>query len=326
MRAPTGKTIGVLKSSVNSFIDNDCSTMAAALSYYTAFSLPPLLVLVVTVAGFFWTPDDVSGQLEHHITNVVGEGGWMQIETMMKASQEHSTGGLAAIMGGCILLFGATGVMVQLQSSLNSIWGVEPDPEQGGVRSFITKRVLSLGMIIAIAFLLLVSLVLTAVLNAVGGYISEWFGEQISSWIPLMINFVVSFTVFMMLFAAMFKWLPDAEMHWKDTWLGAGTTALLFMFGKFALGMYLSSTDNSRYGEAASFVLLLLWVYYSGMIFLLGAEFTQTWARQKGAGIEASEGAVQVFEKKIIVDRSYSENENKEKEQSAESSSETPSS
>ncbi|MAT13802.1 MAG: ribonuclease BN [Planctomyces sp.] len=307
MHSPKGRTAGVIKESFSRFIDNDCPTMAAALAYYTAFSLPPLLVLVVTVAGTFWRPQDVGEQLEHHITNIVGQGGWIQIQQMMESAQAQSTGGGAALMGITILLFGATGVMVQLQFSLNRIWGVEPDPEQGGVKNFMMKRILSLAMIIAIAFLLLVSLVLTAVLKVLGGYISEMMGSTVSSWTPLMINFVVSLVVFMLLFAAMFKWLPDAEMHWKDTWLGAGVTALLFMLGKFGLSLYLSSTDQSRYGEAASFVLLLLWVYYSGMIFLLGAEFTQTWARRKGDGIEASKGAVQVIEKKIIVDPSMRE-------------------
>ncbi|MEZ6046441.1 MAG: YihY/virulence factor BrkB family protein [Planctomycetaceae bacterium] len=301
MRSSSASVFSVIRQSVMQFIDNDCMTMAAALAYYTAFSLPPLLLLVATVAGFFWSPEEVSHQLEYQISNVMGKGGWMQIELMMESARIHERGGMAALIGGIVLLFGATGVMVQLQSSLNHIWGVQPDPETGGMKNFILKRLLSLAMIIAIAFLLLVSLILTTVLNAFGNIFSEWFPADQTSWIPFAVSFIVNLTIFMLLFAAMFKWLPDAEMDWKDTWLGAATTAILFMLGKFGLGVYLATTENSQYGEAASFVLILLWVYYSGMIFLLGAEFTQIWARKRGSGIEAAPGAVEVIEKTIPV-------------------------
>lgn len=297
MSSSTG-FVPIIKKTASEFSDDECSTMAAALAYYTAFSLPPLLVLIITVAGWIWSAEAVTAQVEQQVSSVVGEGGWKQVESMMKAADEkQSSGGFAAIIGIIALLFGATGVMVQLQAALNKAWEVQPDPEQAGLKAFLTKRVLSLAMIIAVAFLLLVSLVLTAVLNAMAGMVSSWMPAGTGSWLPLAINFVVSFVVFTLLFAAMFRWLPDAEVRWRDTWVGAGATALLFMIGKFALGMYFSMTDTGQYGAAASFVLLLLWVYYSGMIFLFGAEFTQVWAKRHGRQIMPEEGAVRVVEK-----------------------------
>jgi membrane protein len=288
---------GVVKKSASEFSEDDCAMMAAALSYYTAFSLPPLLVLVVTAAGWIWSPEAVSGQVERQVADVIGEGGWQQVEAMMQAAGDKTRGGWAAVAGIAALLFGATGVMIQLQSALNKAWEVQPDPKAGGIRNFVLKRMLSLGMIMAVAFLLVVSLVLTAVLNAAGSLMTSWLPEGMADWIPLAVNFFVSLVVFTLLFAAMFKWLPDAEMQWKDTWIGAATTSLLFMLGKFLMGLYFSMTDAETYGTAASFVLLLLWVYYSGMIFLFGAEFTQVWAKHRGAGIAPDQGAVRVVEK-----------------------------
>jgi membrane protein len=296
MNTPDDSRIGALKQTANEFVADDCPMMAAALAYYTAFALPPLLVLIVTIAGWIWSPQAVTGQLEQQATDVVGKGGWQQMESMMQAADQQKGGVIATIVGIIALLFGATGVMVQLQAALNRAWEVQPDPEQGGIKSFLGKRVLSLAMILGVAFLLLVSLVLTAALNAMGGMLTGWLPQGVSSWVPLAINFVVSLIVFTLLFAAMFKWLPDADVRWKHMWIGAATTALLFMLGKFALGLYFSMSDQETYGAASSFVLLLLWIYYSGMIFLLGAEFTQVWAKRHGGEIAPTEGAVRVVE------------------------------
>lgn len=296
MKPDNDSSSGTLKQTANEFSEDDCPMMAAALAYYTAFAMPPLLVLIVTVAGWIWSPEAVTGQLEQQATDVVGQGGWQQMESMMHAAHQQKGGVFATVIGLIALLFGATGVMVQLQYALNRAWEVQPDPDQGGIKTFLFKRILSLAMILAVAFLLLVSLVLTAVLNAMGGMVTGWLPEGVSSWVPAAIHFVVSLIVFTLLFAAMFKWLPDAEVQWKDVWVGAGATALLFMVGKFALGLYFSLTDQGTYGAAASFVLLMLWIYYSGMIFLFGAEFTQVWAKRHGGGIAPAEGAVRVVE------------------------------
>lgn len=286
--------MGVIKRSASEFSTDGCATMAAALAYYTAFSLPPLMVLIVTVAGWFWSPEAVTGKVEQQVSSVVGEGGWTQIESMMQSAGEQNRGPLAAIVGIVVLLLGATGVMVQLQAALNTAWGVQPDPEQGGVKNFIVKRMLSLGMILAVAFLLIVSLVLTSVLNAASGYVTSALQDAVAEWVPVAINFAVSMLVFALLFAAMFKWLPDAEVRWSDTWRGALVTALFFMLGKLALGLYFANTNMETYGAAASFVLLLLWAYYSGMIFLFGAELTRVWSQHRGADIVPSAGAIRV--------------------------------
>lgn len=285
----------VLSRTWTEFSDDDCMSMSAALAYYTAFSLPPLLAIIVTVAGWIWSPEEVTSQLEAQISSVAGEGGWEQTEEMMKQAEEKKQGGwLATIVGFVVLLFGATGVMVQLQYALNKAWGIQPDPQAGGIKNFIMKRILSFAMILGIAFLLLVSLALTTILNAMGGQIEQWMPAGTAAWIPMAVNFVASFAVILLLFAAMFKWLPDAEIQWKQTWIGAAVTALLFMVGKYLLSWYFSATDAGAYGAVASFLLVLLWVYYSSIILLLGAEFTQVWARRHGAEIQPSQGAVSV--------------------------------
>ncbi len=297
-------TLRILKRTITHFSDDDCPMMAAALAYYTAFSLPPLFVLIITVAGLIWSADAVEGQLETQVTSVIGEGAWQQIQTMMEAAREHQQGMVAALIGIGALLFGATGVMVQLQAALNKTWEVQPDPDQGGVKNFLTKRLLSLAMIIAVTFLLLVSLVLTTVLNAMADVVSGWLPAGVATWVPLAVNFAVSFFIFTLLFAGMFKWLPDANVCWRDTWIGAIATALLFMAGKLLLALYFSRSDTGGYGAASSLVLLLVWVYYSSMIFLLGAEFTQVWASRHGRPISPDDGAVRVIHQTKRVDES----------------------
>jgi len=269
--------------------------MAAALAYYAALAMPPLLVLIVSVAGWIWGPDDVRGQLEQQVTNVVGAGGWTQIQTMMhSAEHQDNRGTIATVLSMGLLLFSATGVMLQLQFALNKAWGVMPDPATGGVKTFVMKRLLSLTMILGIAFLLIVSLLLTAVLSFFSSRVNALLPAGHEGWIAHVINVLVNAVVFTALFAAMFKWLPDAVIHWRDTLVGAGITSALFLMGQFGMGLYFGMKAEGAYGVASSFVLLLLWVYYSSMIFLLGAEFTQVWARLRGMEISPEPGAVRV--------------------------------
>lgn len=284
---------GLLKATFNGFLDDECATMAAALAFYTAISLPPLLVLLLAIAGF-WDPEGVEGVIRHQTTEVIGRRGWDQVETMMKAAQEEQRAGIAAALSIAMLLFGATGVMVQLQAALNKAWEVEPDPDQGTVRNFILKRLLSIAMIMGIAFVLIVSLALTAVLQTASGWIKGFLPEPTSGLLPYAIDVSVSLIVYTGLFAAMFKWLPDAETTWRDVWIGGITTALLFMLGKLGLSLYFELQGGGPYGGASAFVLILLWVYYSSMILLLGAEFTQSWARSRGRQITPVDGAVRV--------------------------------
>lgn len=292
--------VPILKQTLRDFSDDECPTMAAALSYYTVFALPPLLLLIVMIAGAVMDPQDVREALQGQLGSLLGRSGGEEIRTIMEKAQETKTPDanrpVAAILGIATLLLGATGVFTQLQAALNKAWEVKPDPEQGGVKNFLMKRIFSFGMILAIAFLLLVSLALTAAVSALGqglGRMLPGVGE------PLLhvLNFVVSFGVITFLFAAMFRIVPDAQVAWRDSWVGAAATAVLFMIGKYAIGFYLGrSNPGEVYGAAGSLAVILVWIYYASMIVFLGAEFTQTWAERRGEGVVPEEGAVRVVQ------------------------------
>ncbi len=276
------------------FSDDECPMMASSLAYYTTFSLPPLLVIVISLAGLVWGQEAVRGRIGQELTGVVGTAGVAQLETMIDAASRPRKGLLASALGVALLLFGATGVVAQMQYSLNKICHVKPDPRQGGVWQFLHRRILSFAMILAIAFLLIVSLVVTTALAAFQERIGSWLPHDISKVLLLTVNFVFSLVVFAVLFAAMFKWMPDAKIAWRDAALGATVTAALFMIGKFALGLYLGSQDPSAYGPAAALVLILIWIYYSSMIVFLGGEFIEVWADSHGRELILSVGAVNV--------------------------------
>jgi membrane protein len=222
---------------------------------------------------------------------MMGADGAEQVGTMMEQANQPEGRGFRAIVGIVALILGATGAFMQLQNALNRAWDVEPDPDAGGIKNFIVKRVLSLGMIAGLAFLLLVSLALSAVISMAGDMVGEILPGTSEPLLHLL-NFALSFAVITVLFAAMFKVLPDARIAWKDVWVGGAATALLFMIGKFALGFYLGrSNPGEAYGAAGSLALILVWIYYASMIVLLGAEFTQVWAERRGGGIEPEAGA-----------------------------------
>lgn len=288
-----GRTI---KQAYDDFSDDDCMSMAAALAYYTIFSLPPLLVVALTIAGVFWDSSDVRGSLEDEIAALVGEGGKKEVATMIDKANQPGRGAVASTVGVVVLLLGATGVFGQLQHSLNRVWEVKPDPAQGGIKNFIMKRILSLGMVLAIGFLLLVSLILTTILGSVGNTLGGLLPGDVAKVWPFLIHLVVSFVVITLLFAAMFKALPDAHLSWRNVWFGAAVTAGLFIVGKSLIGLYLANKDPGAYGAAGSLVIVLLWVYYTSLILFFGAEFTQAWAQSHGESIEPKPGAVKVEE------------------------------
>jgi membrane protein len=208
---------------------------------------------------------------------------------------------VATILSVMVLLFGATGMMAQLQSSLNYVWGVEPDPQQGGIKNFLLKRVFSMAMILVVAALLLASLLLSTVLHAFGEHIAAWLPSGSSQTLLNVLNFIVSFLVITVLFAAMFKVLPDVKIAWCDVWVGAVVTALLFVIGKTVISIYLGSENlQATYGSAGSLVLLLIWVYYSSMILLFGAEFARVWATRSGQEVQPSRGAIRVERKRQV--------------------------
>lgn len=282
----------------NDFITHDCQSLAAALAYYTVFALPPLLVLVITIVGFVWNPRQVEGQVQKEMAELIGPQGAGYIQTMVRQAGQFGSG-LTAALGAIVLVVGATGLFAQLQWSLNRVWEVQPDPAQGGLKNFILKRILSFGMILAIAFLLLVSLIISAILSAFGQYIANLLSGDISNTFLQAANFTISLVVITILFAAMFRWLPDARTAWKDVIFGAVVTTLLFLLGRTLIGLYLGNTNlGSAYGAAGSLVLVLIWIYYSSMILLLGAEFTHVWARRHGK-VEPVDGAVRVEQRTI---------------------------
>lgn len=287
------KKLGLLRQSLSDFSDDECPTMAAALSYYTVFSLPPLLALLLLLLGAIVDPAQVQGTLEAQIENLMGSAGGEEVRAMIREAEHPAGGLLAVILGFAALILGATGVFGQLQAALNKAWEVKPDPAQGGVKNFVLKRVFSFGMVLGVAFLLLVSLALTAALSAFGDALGDRLPGGVSEPVLHAFNFVLSFAVVVLLFAAMFKVLPDARIAWRDVLPGAFVTALLFMVGKSLIGFYLGkSNPGEAFGAAGSLAVLLVWIYYSSMILLFGAEFTQTWAERRGRGIEPEPGAV----------------------------------
>ncbi|MCC6587353.1 MAG: YihY/virulence factor BrkB family protein [Bryobacterales bacterium] len=284
----------LIKKTVNAFIDDDCPAMAAALAYYTVFSLPPLLAIIVAIAGAVFGAEAVGNAIREQASTMIGQGAADQIQTMMAETNRQTGGAWWKVIGSVVLLlFGATTAFGQLQVALNRTWEVKPDPNAGGIKAFIGKRLLSFGLILVLGFLMLVSLVISAFIAAAGGWLESAMGGALSAPILEAINLVVALAIVTALFAAMFKYLPDAKIEWRTVLFGAFLTAALFVTGKGLLAWYIGASDvGSAYGAAGSLILILVWIYYSSMIVLLGAEFTQQWAERHGKEVEPEEGAM----------------------------------
>ena len=291
--------LSILKTAFKGFGKDECSVRAAALSYYTVFAMPPVLILLVMIVGRLWDPADVQRALETQFAGIVGQSGGQQIHQMIEHGVKSAGGGLIATIGGVLgLLLGATGAFISLQDALNHVWEVKPDPKKGGLKNFIGKRILSLGMVLGLGFLLAVSLALSAGISALSGV----FGGSFAPAVMYVVELTVSLGVLVALFAALFKILPDAEIAWRDVWAGAIATAVLFVIGKFVIGLYLGqSKPGDSFGAASALAIILVWVYYAGMILLFGAEFTQAWASERGRGVRPEEGAVRVEECEVRV-------------------------
>jgi membrane protein len=276
------------------WLDNEPFQMAAALAYYTIFSLAPLLLIAIAIAGFAFGREAAQDQVVEALQDLVGRDSARAIQEMIRNAGTRDSGFLAAGFGILLLLFGAGGVVGQLQYSLNKIWRVAGS-SQSTVMQLIRQRLLSFAVILAVGFLLLVSLVVTAVLSAVSQFFSGILpgGEVLWQWVDV----VVSFGFITLLFALIYKILPDVNVSWNDVWIGAAVTSFLFTLGKLGIGMYLGrSSVSSTYGAAGSLVTLLLWVYYSSLIFFFGAELTHYYSAQRGQrrreeAIERSSGA-----------------------------------
>jgi membrane protein len=278
------------------FMGDRCPQMAAALSYYTVFSLPPLLVLVIMIAEPFLDPVAIEAAMQAQFGGLLGAEGAAQVQTVVEnVSRPGEGGALTAAFGIGAFVFGATVAFAQLQDALNIAWQVAPDPTRGDVKNFLLKRVLSFAMILSIGFLLLVSLVVSALLAAFGDALAVLAPGWISQPLLQTTNTLVSLTIITLLFATMFRFLPDAVVAWRDALLGGLITSLLFNLGRAAIGFYLGQAEPaSVYGAAGSLALILIWIYYSSMILLFGAEFTQVWARRRGSPIRPVPGAARV--------------------------------
>jgi membrane protein len=291
--------LSLIKESFQEWQKDGALDLGAALAYYTIFSLAPLLLVALAVAGLLWDRGQIQGQLIAEIQGLIGPQGAQAVQTMLENAGRHGSGVIASILGVATILFGATGVFVQLQNALNRVWNVEAKPGLG-IWSFVKTRLISFGMVLGVGFLLLVSLIVSTTVSAIG----KWAAGLLPGSETLMqaLTFAVSFALITFLFALMYKYLPDVEIGWRDVWIGAVVTALLFTLGKFLIGLYLGkSSVASTYGAAGSLVVLLLWIYYSSQILFLGAEFTQVYATHYGSQIKPSKHAVPVVEKKETV-------------------------
>jgi membrane protein len=283
---------GLLRSSATEWLEDKAPRLGAALAYYTIFSLAPLLLIAIAVAGLVFDKKAARGQIVGQIQNMMGRQGAEAIESMLDSASRPEAGYTATGIGIVLLLFGATGLFGQLQDAMNTIWEVQPKPGRG-IWGFVKDRFLSFSMVMGTVFLLLVSLVMSAGLAAMGSLMGDWGTSRVGQ----IVNFVVSFAVISGLFAMIFRFLPDAKVAWRDVWLGSALTALLFTIGKTAIGLYLGhSSVASAYGAAGSLVVLLIWAYYSAQIFLFGAEFIKAYANQYGSRIVPEADAEPVTE------------------------------
>jgi membrane protein len=268
----------LLKVAFKGWWSKDPFRESAVIAYYSIFSLPGLLVVIVTLAGFLFGHEIVSKHIADQITDTLGAETAKQIQTMIVQAGRIQNSVWLTVIGLVVIIIGATGVFAQFQQSLNAIWEVKPDKSNSGTWSVIRVRLFSFGLIVALAFLLIVSLVVSALLSVIGVLISYHVSDLFLTAV-LMVNFVFSFIILSVLFALMFKFFPDAKIKWKDAWIGSLVTAFLFEIGKAGLGLYFSKADPGvGYGAAGSIILILLWVSYSSMLVLFGAEFTHAYA------------------------------------------------
>jgi membrane protein len=296
------KYVVLVRQTFKEWSEDNAARLAAALSYYTTFSLAPLLVLLISLLGLFGVRNTIQVQILSQVEDLAGQAGSELVSGMIETASLPATGTITTVIGAVTLLFGALGVFAELQNSLNTIWEVKPKPKEGmlaTIRSLFFTRLLSFAMILVVGFLLLVSLALSAGLAALGEFLGNTFIS--SEMLIQSINFLLSYVVITVLFALIFKYLPDARIAWKDVWLGAAITALLFSIGKLLIGLYLGRSNvGNVFGAAGSLAILMIWVYYSAQIVFLGAEFTQVYANLFGSRIAPSEKAVMLTEEDRI--------------------------
>lgn len=281
----------VLKQAFTEFGNDSVTKLAASLAYYTVFSIGPLILIIISVAGLFFEENGVSGELYTQIANTMGKGSADQVLDIANNMRVEEKGLLFTIIGVAVLIFGATGVFADMQDSLNYIWCIKAKPKLG-ILKYATTRLLSFSLVVGLGFLLMVSLLINTLLELLTDKLFSRLG-QAETVLALVLNNAIIFVIITLLFTIIYKVLPDARIRWRDTVVGAGFTALLFMLGKAGIGYYLGTSDiANQYGAAASIILLLTWVYYSSIILYFGAEFTKVWALKRGKGIQPAAHAV----------------------------------
>lgn len=293
------KNIALLfKEALKNWWSKDPFKESAVIAYYAVFSLPGLLVVIMTISGYFLGSESVNEQLQSQIASTMGPDTAKQIHDMIEVASESRNSVWAAIIGIVTILVGATGVFVQFQKSLNIIWEVKADEKKSGIMNFLRLRLFSFGLILAIAFIMMVSLVITTLLMTMGNWLSSHFSDFFLTMVQV-INFIASRIIIALLFALMFKFLPDAKVKWKHVWLGSLVTAFLFLFGIYGLSLYFGKTDpGAGYGAAGSIILILLWVSYSSMIVFYGAEFTHAYAVKHDGYIQPTDTVVKQIGRK----------------------------
>ena len=281
----------LLKDSGLKFVADKAPRLAAALAYYTALSLSPLLLAVVAIAGLAFGEQAAQGQIVEQFRDTIGGEAASVVEQLVLKSSSKSDGIIAAVVSGLVLLFGASGVFAELQGALNTVWKLPDRKSAGGILNTIKERLLSFSLVCGAAFLLLVSLVVTAVLAGVNSRVAGWMPGM--SALAQVTNFALNFALTAALFGMIFKWLPEIKLSWRDVAVGACLTALLFSVGRYLIGLYLGKAAvGSAYGAAGAFVVLLVWIYYSTLILLFGAELTFVYAQRFGSGVRTPDGAL----------------------------------
>jgi membrane protein len=281
--------LGLLKETYNQWYDRDPFNNSIIIAFYTIFSLPGLLVIIINVTSYFYDKKEITSKLTNQIQNMIGGDTAKDVESIIAKASESKTTVVSSILGVATLLFGATGVFYQLRQMLNRIWNVKPKVKtRHKIVELIRDRLLSFGLIFVVGFLLLVSLMLSTFLSALSGWVTSNWSESLNILFRL-VDILLSLGIITFLFAAIFKFLPDVKILWKDVWVGAFLTSILFVAAKFALGLYLGKSDpGSTYGAAGSIILIMLWVSYAGLILLFGAEFTQVYITRYRKQMEAS--------------------------------------
>ncbi len=289
----------LIKDSGVHFINDDVLKYSASLSYYTIFSVAPMLIMAISIGSIIFGRAAIEGHLFEEINSIVGNEAALQIQDMLKHTTLRKNNVLATVVGVMVFIIGATGVFGEIQSTINKIWGLKAKPKKGLVK-YLVNRLLSFAMVVSIGFLMVVSLLASTIIGILNAKLNTYLPD--TTFIIVIVNNSVALFIISLLFAVIFKYLPDSVVKWKDAWVGSLFTSLLFLLGKYLIGIYLASSSSaSAYGAAGSVIILLLWIYYSSILLYFGAEFTKLYALKHGHGIHPNKFSVRVeYIEKVI--------------------------